>query len=162
MAEALADYRECSEIPAPATIDGGDVIVLGRRILVGKTTRSNPDGASALGAIVSRFGYEVVSVPVHGVLHLKSAVTAIDDETLIAYPSYVDLSQIDANVIEVHLDEPQGANVVRIGDSLLMDASAPQTIAAVAASVDRIVAVEVDEFAKAEGAISCKGVIFEI
>jgi len=156
----LEQYRECLEMAAPATLDGGDVIVFGRRILVGETTRSNEVGIRALGDLVASLGYSVEGVPVEGVLHLKSAATVVDDETLIVYPDYVDLTFLGAKLLEAHPDEPQGANVVRIGDTLLADASAPKTLATLAEHEDNIIEVHVDEFAKAEGAISCKGVIF--
>ena len=161
MATALADYRELREMGTPATLDGGDVIVFGKNVLVGQTTRSNPAGIAALADLLSPFGYTVEAVPVYGVLHLKSAATVVDDETLIVFSPSVDLTAFGARLLQAHPDEPQGANVVRVGDTLLVDASAPRTMAMLGAFVDNIAGVHVDEFAKAEGAISCKGVIFE-
>ena len=161
MAAALADYRGCQVMEAPATLDGGDVIVFGKTVLVGQTTRSNRSGIASLSDLLSPFGYTVEAVPVRGVLHLKSAATVVDDETLIVSSPAVDLTGIGARLLEVHPDEPQGANVVRVDDTLLVNASAPRTAAILATHVDNIVEVHVDEFAKAEGAISCKGVIFE-
>jgi dimethylargininase len=161
MAAALRQYRRCVALQAPATLDGGDLIVFGRRILVGETTRSDADGAAALAELVKPFGYRVDTVPVQGVLHLKSAATVVDDETLIVNPACVDLGFLGAKVLEVPPAEPQGANVVRVGDSLLADASAPTTIDMLRGHGAAVREVPVDEFAKAEGAISCKGVIFE-
>ena len=162
MAAALADYRELREMEAPATLDGGDIIVFGKRVLVGQTSRSNPAGIATLTDLLSPFGYAVEAIPVCGVLHLKSAATVVNDESLIVFPPYVDLTGLGARLLEAHPDEPQGANVVRVGDTLLADASAPRTVAMLATHVDSVVKVHVDEFAKAEGAISCKGVIFEV
>lgn len=161
MAAALSGYRECLTMGAPATLDGGDVIVLGKRILVGETTRSNVRGIGALGELLAPLGYTVEGVLVQGVLHLKSAATVVDADTVIAYPGYVELGFLGTTLLEAHPDEPQGANVVRIGDTLLADASAPETIGMLAARGNSVVGVHVDEFAKAEGAISCKGVLFE-
>ena len=161
MAAALADYRECRVMETPATLDGGDIVVFGKTVLVGQTNRSNPAGVATLADLLSPFGYTVEAVPVRGVLHLKSAATVVDDETLIVFSRAVDLTGLGARLLEAHPDEPQGANVVRLGDTLLVNASAPRTVAMLAAHVDNIVEVHVDEFAKAEGAISCKGVIFE-
>jgi len=161
VARALAPYRECVFLEAPATLDGGDIIVFAKRVLVGETSRSNPAGIRALRDLLGRFGYSVEGVPLAGVLHLKSAATVVDTETLIHYPQYVDLSFVGAKLVAADPGEPQGANVVRIGASLLADASAPNTIEKLREhTADPIVAVNVDEFAKAEGAISCKGVIF--
>jgi len=161
MATALAGYRELLMMEAPATLDGGDIVVAGKRVLVGRTTRSNPAGIAALTGLLSPFGYTVEPIDVCGVLHLKSAATAVDDETLIVYPAHVDLTTAGFRLPEAHPDEPQGANVVRVGDTLLMDASAPRTIAAVAEHADSIIPVDVGEFAKAEGAVSCKSVVLE-
>lgn len=161
VADELARYRPMAEVAAPATLDGGDIIVFGRRILVGATSRTSPDGIASLRALVKPYGYSVEAVPVHGVLHLKSAATVVDDETLIYNPGQVDLGFLGARLLEAHPDEPQGANVVRIGATLLADASAPRTAAVLARHTDMIRTVDVDEFAKAEGAISCKGIIFE-
>jgi len=160
-ASAVAAYRPCVAMEAPATLDGGDIIVFGKRILVGESTRSNPVGIRALGDLVAPFGYTVEGVPVTGVLHLKSAATVVDDETLIASTASVDLGFVGAKLLEVPEDEPQGANVVRVGEVLLADASAPSTIDMLDNLGHSVIPVEVDEFAKAEGAISCKGVIFE-
>lgn len=160
VAYALARYRKVVEMESPATLDGGDLIVLGRRILVGVTSRTNAAGIHALAEIVEPLGYSIEAVPVRGVLHLKSAATVVDDETLVFNRGQVDLSFLDARLIEAHPDEPQGANVVRVGDTLLVDASAPGTAERLSGLVPQIRAVAVDEFAKAEGAISCKGIIF--
>lgn len=162
MAAALVNYRECREMKAPATLDGGDVIVFGKTVLVGQTTRSNRSGIASLAELLSPFGYVVEAVPVRGVLHLKSAATVVDDETLIVFSPSVNLTGLGARLLEVHPGEPQGANVVRVDDTLLVNASAPRTLAMLATHVDNIVETHVDEFAKAEGAISCKGVIFGV
>ena len=161
MGAALRRYRQCVAVVEPAILDGGDLITFGRRILVGETTRSDAGGATALAELVKPFGYTVDTVPVQGVLHLKSAATVVDDETLIVNPACVDLGFLGVKLLEVPLGEPQGANVVRIGESLLADASAPATIDLLRGHGAAVREVEVDEFAKAEGAISCKGVIFE-
>ena len=160
VAGELAGYREVVHLEAPVTLDGGDVIVFGRRILVGETSRTNPAGVRALADIVERFGYSVEAVPVHGVLHLKSAATVVDDETLIHNRGQVDLDFLRARLLAAHPAEPQGANVVRVGEALLVDASAPNTLETLRQHGCDTRKVTVDEFAKAEGAISCKGIIF--
>ncbi len=145
---------------APATIDGGDLIVMDWTILVGATDRTSSRGVRALADLVRPIGYRVQVVPVDGCLHLKTAATAPDPDTLVAYRPFVDLAQVDAKVIEVDPDEPQGANVVRVGEVVLADASAPRTIERLRSHGYDVVALDVSEFAKAEGAISCKSVVF--
>ena len=159
--ETVRRYRTTVRMEAPATLDGGDVLVLGHRILVGITTRSTLRGLDALAALLRPFGYSVEPVRVTGVLHLKSAATAVDDQTLVVNPRGVDLSHLGLELLEVPPEEPQGANVVRVGSHLLADASAPRTRELLDAHGAEVIGLEVDEFAKAEGAISCKGLIFE-
>jgi len=130
------------EIPAPATIDGGDLIVLDRTILVGATSRTDPLGAQALASAVEPFGYRVQTVPVTGCLHLKSAATALDPETLIAFSAWA------------------GANVVEVEGTLITDVRATATADILCDQGYSIVAMEVSEFAKAEGALTCKSVLF--
>jgi len=79
VALALEPHRELRAIAAPGTLDGGDVLVAGRRIFVGRTARSNDDGIAQLAALTAPFGYEVIPVEVRGCLHLKTAATALDD-----------------------------------------------------------------------------------
>lgn len=160
VAAALTRYRKCVRMEAPGTLDGGDIIVFGKQILVGESTRTNHDGVQALAALVARFGYTVTSVAVRGVLHLKSAASVVDDETMIAYPDSVDLGFVGAKILEAPRTEPQGANVVQVGSALLADATAPRTLTMLRRHGADPIAIDVSEFAKAEGAISCKGVIF--
>jgi dimethylargininase len=110
MAAALSQYRPCVRMEAPAALDGGDVLVVGRRILVGETSRSDSEGAAALGDLLAAFNYTVETVPVQGVLHLKSAATVVDDDTLIVNPACVDLGFLGAKLLEVPPAEPHGAN----------------------------------------------------
>lgn len=158
VAEALRPYRKIVEIEAPAVIDGGDLIVLGRTVLAGATSRTDAAGAAALATAVAPFGYEVRTVPVTGCLHLKSAVTAADDETLVAYRPWVDLAGVDARIIEA--DEPAGANIVPAAGVLITDVAAPRTADRLSAAGYDLIATDVSEFAKAEGALTCKSVIF--
>ncbi|MDH3499348.1 MAG: dimethylargininase [Acidimicrobiia bacterium] len=160
LATAIAPFRNTVRIEAPATIDGGDLIRLGTTILAGVTSRTSSEGADALAALVAAFGYRVQTVPVTGCLHLKTAATALDPETLIAHSPFVDLSEIDAKVVEVDLFEAHGANIVRVGETVIADATAPMTLDLLASHGYQVVGVDVSEFAKAEGALSCKSVLF--
>jgi len=160
VADALRPFREFVEIAPPATIDGGDLIVLDRTILVGATSRTDSRGVAALAAAVGPFDYRVQVVPVTGCLHLKTAATAADPETLVAYSPWVDLSEVDAKIIEVDPAEPEGANVVEVAGTLITDVRATATADLLAAHGYPLIATEVTEFAKAEGALTCKSVIF--
>src|SRR6185369_7740154 len=116
--EALAPYRAIVSIDAPGIIDGGDVLVVGRSIFIGISTRTNREAVEQMQRHVARAGYDVHPVTVQGCLHLKSAVTAVSDDVLLVNPAWApmhDPAFRRFQFVEVHPDEPSGANVVRIG-----------------------------------------------
>lgn len=155
-AEALAEHLPIERIPAPATIDGGDVIVVGRRIFVGLSKRSTTDGVQALAELAEPYGYAATGVLVTGVLHLKSAATAIGSNAILANPAFVDISEFDGiQVIEVHPDEPEAANAVLIGDELVYGEEFPLTKNRLEDAGYRVHTVPSAELAKAEGAVTC-------
>src|SRR5262249_30991030 len=84
VAAALSPFRELAHVKLPGAIEGGDVLRLGKKLFVGLTARSNSDGIAQLSRIVAPYGYQVLAVPVTGCLHLKSAVTSLGNDTLLA------------------------------------------------------------------------------
>ncbi|HEX6944167.1 MAG TPA: arginine deiminase-related protein, partial [Gemmatimonadaceae bacterium] len=119
--EALGAHRPLATIEAPATLDGGDVLVLDRDVLVGLTPRSNILGIQQLRALLAPFGYEVRAAPVRGCLHLKSAVTRAGSRTLVANPSWVDPALMPGwDVIPVDAREPHAANVLWLGSTTIV------------------------------------------
>jgi dimethylargininase len=162
IAPALGRWRELTQIEHPATLEGGDVVRLDRRLLVGRSTRTNGAGIDALSAIARRHGYLVVPVGVHGCLHLKTACTAMPDGQLLVNPAWIDVSALDGfSLIPVPESEPWGANTLAIGGTVVLAAAHRQT----AELVDRlgfaIAPVELSEFAKAEAGASCLSLVFE-
>lgn len=143
-------------IVAPGTLDGGDVLKVGTTVYVGRGGRTNAEGIRQLRAIVAPLGYTVVAVPVSKALHLKSAVTALPDGTVIGHPSVVD----DPSVFGRFLPMPEhGSAVVVLGpDAVLMAASVPQSAALIAGLGYRVVTVDVSEFEKLEGCVTCLSV----
>jgi dimethylargininase len=161
IAEALASRRKLVPLEAPATLDGGDVLHVGRRLFVGLSPRTNEAGLAGLRASVSPHGYEVIAVGLHGCLHLKSGVTALDDRTLLANPAWLDMAPFAGfDVVAVHADEPWAANVLRVRDRLLAHSGFERTRAAVEARGFAVAAVDVSEFLKAEAGVTCKSLIF--
>jgi dimethylargininase len=157
---ALADYRPLLHIAAPGTLDGGDVLVVGRAIYAGVSGRTNTDGVDQLRAGVRPFGYTVTEVPVRRCLHLKSAVTALDDSRVLANPAWIDLDDWKAfDVVEVDAREPMAANVVRVGPSLLCAEAFPRTRERLLRRGYEVASVDVSEIAKAEGAVTCCSLI---
>jgi dimethylargininase len=161
VAPALEPHRPLARIPASARLDGGDVLVIGRRIFVGSSARTDAAGAQALRSIVAPFGYDVVPVGVTGCLHLKSAVTAIDEGAVLANPDWVDLAPLDGiDVVRVPLDEPDAANVLGVAGRVIAHSGFPRTIDLLAARGVDVRAIDVSEFLKAEAGVTCKSLVF--
>jgi dimethylargininase len=144
-------------IALPGTLDGGDVLKVGSTVYVGRGGRTNAEGIRQLRALVTRLGFTVVAVPVTKVLHLKSAVTALPDGTVIGYAPNVD----DVSIFDRFLAVPEeaGSHVVQLGaDTVLMAASAPRSAALIADLGYRVVTVDISEFEKLEGCVTCLSV----
>ncbi|MGD2070751.1 MAG: arginine deiminase family protein [Gemmatimonadota bacterium] len=142
-------------VEAPATLDGGDVVRLGRRLLVGRSSRTDDAGVSALAALAEPLGYRVSGVEIGGVLHLESVCTALDDRTLLVDPGQVDPAGLGAPVIEIDPDEPLGANAARANGALVTTAAAPRTATRLRRAGYDVRTVAISEFEKAEGAATC-------
>ena len=156
VADALRPLRRLYHIEAPGTLDGGDVLRVGKRLYVGASTRSNADGARQLADALAPHGYSVTRVPLRECLHLKTAVSTLPDGSLILDPRCVDANAFDgARSMHVHPDEPEAANVLVVGDTLVIPASAPRTRATLASAGFRALAVDASELAKAEGGLTC-------
>ncbi|MFT4293796.1 MAG: arginine deiminase family protein [Micropruina sp.] len=149
-------YR-IARITEPGTLDGGDVLKHDNIVWVGIGDRTNSEGARQLAAALEPLGARVVEVPIIKVLHLKSAVTALPDGTVLGHPSFVDDPGFFPKYLEV--PEPDGAHVVLLNENrLLISASAPKTAQLLADRGYTMVPVEIDEFEKLEGCVTCLSV----
>ena len=146
-----------ASILSPGTLDGGDVLKVGSTVYVGAGSRTNAEGIRQLRALLAPHGYEVVAVPLTKALHLKSAVTALPDGTVIGDPERVDVPSLFPRFLPVL--EPEGVAVVALSDeSLLMSSAAPQTAAMLSNLGYRVVTVDISEFEKLEGCVTCLSV----
>jgi dimethylargininase len=157
-AKAVAEigYR-IAHIEAPGVLDGGDVLKHAGIVYVGQSGRTNPDGIRQLAEYLAPFGATVTAVPLTKALHLKSAVTALPDGTMIGYEPVVD----DPSVFQMFLAVPEepGAHVVLLDDGkLLMSSGAPETAALMRARGYEPVLVDIGEFEKLEGCVTCLSV----
>jgi dimethylargininase len=160
MARELARHRPLAEIAAPGTLDGGDVLRLGRRVLVGRSGRSDESGIAQLAAHLRPHGYAVEGVSVSGCLHLKSAVTQVAPDAVLLNPAWVDPATFAGwRVIAVDPGEPHAANALLVGDAVVYPTAYPRTAARLATAGVRTVAVDVSELAKAEGAVTCCSIV---
>ena len=151
---------EIVRIEAPATIEGGDVLRVGRTIFVGATARTNAAGIEALEAVTRRFGYALRPVRVDGCLHLKTACTALPDGTLLVNPRWVDLRDLAGfPVVHVADGEPDAANVALVGERVLAGSGHPRTLDVVRGRGFVVDEVDLSEFAKAEGCATCLSIL---
>lgn len=152
VAAMLRTYREVVTIDEPGTLDGGDVLRVGDRWYVGRSARTNDEGIRQLAKFIP-----VQAVDFRGCLHLKSAVTAIDEERVVLNPEWVDPLWPH---IEVHPDEPFAANVLLLQGTVIAGRYPRTNERLTRAGID-IRAVDADELAKAEGGVTCCSVIFD-
>jgi dimethylargininase len=155
----LADrgYR-IATIQAPGALDGGDVLQVGRTVYVGRTARTDDAAIAQLSALVAPLGRTVVPVEVTGVLHLKSAATALPDGTIVAAPGCVDETAFAGRAV-LHVPEPSGADVLLVGETVVVAASAPRTAALLADRGVEVVTVELAELEKAEAGVTCPSIL---
>ena len=160
VAAALPDDRSVLTLPA-GRMDGGDVLVVGRTVFVGQSTRTDADGLAALAVLLRPFGYRIEGVPVPGALHLKTAVTALNEEALLLNPDWIGEAAFSA-FRRLHVDpsEPFGANTLTLAGRTLAQASTPATRAMLQAAGFPTLALDISEFAKAEAGLTCLSLIF--
>lgn len=152
-----------ADVPAPATIDGGDVLQVGPTVFVGLGGRTDAAGVAALEAAVRPLGRSVVPVEVTGCLHLKSGATALPDGTVVAVTSWLDTAPFEAAGLEVvEAPEPAGADLLLSGQRVVVSAAAPATAALVRGRGFEVHAVAIDELEKAECGVTCLSVLLDV
>lgn len=162
VAGALRPHRRLLSIEPPGTLEGGDVLRIGRDLYIGLSARSNPAGVRQLRDLLRPFGYTVHGVAVRGCLHLKTAVTRVAEGTVLVNPDWVDVRELGRiERIEVHPVEPFAANALPLGETLLYPAAHPRTRERLEARGLTLQTVDADELAKAEAGLTCCSLVFE-
>lgn len=158
----LAKYRPIRRLDANCTLDGGDVLTIGRSVYVGISKRTTETAAHHIQDLLGPMGYTVTIVRVTGCLHLKTGCARLDDETVICNPDWIDSEQFTKReVLHVPASEPFGAGILSLGNAVLVPAEFPATAQLISErgfSVDR---VNFSEFLKAEAGPSCLSIIFD-
>lgn len=153
---ALREYRPLAFIQPPGTLEGGDVLCLGSRILIGESARTNAEGIHQVRELVSRFGYTVQAVSVAGCLHLKSAVTRVAEGTVLVNSAWIDPAVLAGlERIEVDAHEPLAANALWCGEGVLCSSAYARTRERLERRGLQVSALEVGELAKAEAGLTC-------
>lgn len=162
IATALQNYRKLAHIKLPGTLEGGDVLRIGKQIFVGITRRSNPEGIRQLGVISAAHGYELTAVAVTGCLHLKSAVTSVGRNTLLANRAWFDWKRLSGfEWIDVDPREPHAGNALQIGSSVVFPTSFPHTARKMEEKGLQLELLEIGELQKAESGLTCSSLLFE-
>lgn len=162
LAAALEKYRKLAYIKLPGTLEGGDVLRVGKKVFAGISGRSNPEGIRQLAVILEHHGYELTAVPVTGCLHLKSAVTYIGRNTLLANRASFAWNRLDGfEWVDIDPAEPHAANALAMGESVIYPASFPKTKEKIEARGFRIVSLDINELQKAEAGLTCSSLLFE-
>jgi len=156
----IARYRPTIHIELPATIEGGDVLRVGKSIYVSPSTRTNQAGIEALRQLAAPYGYSVTAVTLRDCLHLKSGCTALDDETILVHQPSIDTSVFKGyRLLDVAEGENGAANVVRANETILLNSQYPATAERIAQQGYAVCAVDTSEFTKAEAAMTCMSLI---
>lgn len=162
VARTLVRYRAVRSLEDPGTLDGGDVLRIGHTLYVGMSRRTNNRAIAQLRDVLAPLGYTVVPTPFRDCLHLKTAVTAIDRETIVYNPEWVEAHHFrDVNAIPVDAAEPRAANVLGLNGTLLVPASHPRTRALLEKRGYSVDAIDYDELEKAEAGVTCCSIIFD-
>jgi dimethylargininase len=162
LAQTLSMYRTLECVALPGTLEGGDVLRIGRKLFVGLTKRSNAEGIRQLASILAPHNYEVIAVPVSGCLHLKSAVTYLGGNTLLRNPGWFDTSAFTRyEWLEVDAAEPHAANALVLRDTIIFPASFPRTRERLETRGFQVTSLDISELQKAEAGLTCSSLLFE-
>jgi dimethylargininase len=161
LALALAKFRKLAYVQLPGTMEGGDVLRVGRKLFAGLSSRTNAEGIRQLAAILAP-RYDVIGVPVTGCLHLKSAVTHIGRNTLLANRAWFDATSLSGfDWIDVDPQEPHAANALALGATVILPASFPRTRTRLEAAGFQVTPLDISELQKAESGLTCSSLLFD-
>lgn len=163
VAQELARHRTVEQMRGPATLDGGDVLRIGRTLYVGTSGRTSDAGVTWLRETVAPFGYRVVALQPTGCLHLKTAATAIAPDLLLVNPRWIDPSSFEKmRYVEIAQDEPFAANALLIGERVIYPAAFEKTARRLREAGIDVLPVDASELAKAEGGVTCCSIVFAV
>ncbi len=161
LAQALAGRLPLVRLIPPGTLEGGDVLILPDRVVVGRSGRTNSAGIAQLAVALAGTGLAVHAAPVDPYLHLLTAVTYIGQGTLLAIEGWpLPAALAGFSVLRVPVDEANAANSLGIGAHVIVPAGHPHTAALLAAHGFDVLPVPTSEFAKADGGVTCLSLVW--
>ena len=159
---ALSTFRKLDYIKAPASLDGGDVLVIGKTIFIGFSSRSNHLALEQMQILLNPHGYTIKGVEISGCLHLKSAVTRVAEKTILINPDWIGINNFPGmDYIEIDESEPFSANALLVGKSVIFPGTFPKTRKRLEAAGIVVIPVDMSELVKAEGGVTCCSLIFK-
>lgn len=159
VANEIGKYRAVTRLKPPATLDGGDVLITDRAVYVGQSTRTNQD---AVPALQESSGKPCIPVPVHRGLHLKSSVSFLRDNLLVINPGNVETSSLKKfEWIAVEESEAYAANCLAFGEFVLLPTGFPKVAGKIRAHGFNVLELEMSEFEKADGGLTCLSLIIK-
>jgi dimethylargininase len=162
LAHILARFRPLRWMREPATLEGGDVLRVGSTLFVGVSARTNHAGIEQLTQELQPFGYTVNPVAVRDCLHLKSACCALGEKTILANPDWVDTKAFNGfEIASVPSSEARAANVLALGDTVVMPAGFPETAEVIERLGWKVQTLDISELMKAEAGVTCSSILFE-
>ena len=162
IAAAIRPFRNVEFISLPAIIEGGDILRIGRQLFVGLTQRTDATGIRELSRILAPYRYEVTSVPVTGCLHLKSAVTFLGRNILLANRAWFDSAPFAVfDFIDVDPAEPHAANALALAETIIFPASFPRTRTRIESRGFQVAPLDISELQKAESGLTCSSLLFD-
>jgi len=154
-------YASIEHIEAPGTLDAGDVMMVGTRFYVGLSARSNAEGIRQLATILARHGMSVTAVPLRSMLHLKTGIAYLENDRFLMAGECCTTPEFEKwDRIDVPAEEAYAANSVWVNGHVIMPAGYPQTRDRVAALGYEVIEVDVSEFRKVDGGVSCLSLRF--
>jgi dimethylargininase len=163
VADALARYRPLKFLKESATLDGGDVLRIGRTIFIGISRRTNAEAIDHLRQLLRDYDYDVRAIEVRGCLHLKSACSTVGDGIVLLHRPRIDVRALgEFELLDVAEDEPAAANALLLNDVLILPASFPKTRAMLEKKGFRVHAIDVSELQKAEAGVTCCSLVFNV
>jgi dimethylargininase len=162
IAAELEKFRKLAYVKLPGALEGGDVLCVGKKVFVGISARSNPEGIRQLAVILEHYGYDLTAIRVNGCLHLKSAVTTLGRHAMLANRSWFDWKRMEGfDWVDVDASEPHAGNALTIGNTVVFPSSFPKTRARIEAGGFNVQSLDISELQKAESGLTCSSLLFE-